>query len=153
MKLKKNKVILVLLAVVFSIFAGLTIWYHLPYAENKFGIEGNESMNLSHLYNVNGVVGAEKTDFTQGERRKIMIFLSKLKYKETVPLPKETIYGVPVRLKVNRQDGSIIEFRLRDVIEVLEFDKDGNTLYLKDYTVSEKQKNKIYKILGIVREQ
>lgn len=151
MRVKNKSVILILIAVSISILAGLTIRDHLLYAENKFGIKGNESMSLSHLYNVNGVIGAEKTDFTQGERRKIMAFISELKYRETVPIQDETIYGVPVQLKVNRQDGSKVDFRLRDVIEVIEYDKNGNDVSKKIYTVSEKEKNKIYKILGIVR--
>ncbi|MHC1723095.1 MAG: hypothetical protein AB9836_07835 [Aminipila sp.] len=57
---------------------------------------------------------------------------------------------VPVQIKVNRRDGSKIDFRLRDIIEVIEYDKNGNVVSQRNYTISEKEKNKIYKILGIV---
>ena len=144
--------ILIFWIILLAIFAALTLRNYLPYPENEFKITGKEPMCLSHLYNVNGIVGAEKRDFTARERQELMQFISQLEYKEPMPIQTETIYGVPVRLTVENKDGTKTIFSFNEDIGVKKYGKAGNVLSQGIYTTSEKQQNKIYKILGIERE-
>ncbi|QHI71739.1 hypothetical protein [Aminipila terrae] len=149
---KKSLFVLIILVTTMVIFTALAMRDHFYYPENQFGIVESDSFCLTHLLNVNGVVGAEKTEFTPKEKRKIMNFLTSLQYKEPLPTRTETIYGVPVQIKVSKQDGRKLVFFLFSNIEVIEYDKDGDILKQNIYTTTEKQRSNIYNILGITQD-
>ncbi|QHI71737.1 hypothetical protein [Aminipila terrae] len=146
---KKSLFVLVIVVTTTVILTALIMQNQFDYPKNKFGIEESDRFCLTHLYNVNGVVGAEKTEFTPKEKRKIMNFLASLEYKEPLTTPTEKLYGVPVQLKVSKQDGSNIVFSFDTDIGVKEYDKDKNILSQKIYTTGKMQRRNIYKILGI----
>jgi len=149
---KKYLLTVAILVIIVGGFSSLIMREHFSYPRNQFGIDGSEDFQLTHLYNVNGSVGAEKTEFTATEKRKLMKFIGKLDYKEPLPSRTETIYGIPVQLKIIREDGSSIVFSLFSNVEEIEYDKDGNILNQNIYTTTEKQQNSIYEILGITKE-
>ncbi|QHI71738.1 hypothetical protein [Aminipila terrae] len=149
---KKSLFVLVIVVTTTVILTALIMQNQFDYPKNKFGIEESDRFCLTHLYNVNGVVGAEKTEFTPKEKRKIMDFLASLEYKEPLPTRTETIYGVPVQIKVSKQDGSKIVFSFFANIEEIEYDKKGDILKQNIYTTTEKQQSNIYRILGIAQD-
>lgn len=149
---KPKNVALMILVIVIVTVVTFAIRNYLPYPENEFNITGKEPTCLSHLYNVNGTVGAEKTDFTAREHREIMNFISQLEYKEPMPIQTETIYGIPVRLTVENQDGGKTIFSFNEDIGIKKYGKNGKVLSQGIYLTSEKQRIKVLKIVGVVED-
>ncbi|QIB69924.1 hypothetical protein Ami103574_11595 [Aminipila butyrica] len=149
---KKKWVIAVILVAVLAVIGGAALQSRQLCPENQFGIKEGDPFYLTHLYNVNGVVGAEKMQFTPKERRTIMKFLASLEHKKSLALPTETIYGVPVRLVVPEEDGSRTDFSFNEDIRLGRYDQNGKLLSLDSYTCSKRARSNVCKILGITWE-
>lgn len=150
LKNKKRTAILCLLLILVICAA---IKNNEPVPENRFGITAKDSFCLSHFYNVNSVVGYQKTEFTDAEMRRVLRFLASLDNEEileTVIDPDDMLYGIPPSLIVSDSDSEMeFFFYTTSKIELEERDKEGNVLSRKQYTTTRGPLKNMLDLLGL----
>lgn len=152
MTLKKNNTLkLIILVTIIILLIGIAMRNNEIQTPNRFGIVETDSFCLSHCYNVNGIVGFEKKEFTSEEKQQVLKFIASLDNEVLLETePPKIIYGIPKILTVSTKDYKIVFYLHRTKnIEVKQSDRDGNLLSRKRYTTTAEQMKVIYRLLGL----